>query len=174
VQGIFRRAANSLADQIQTRAIATLKAFITAADREIDGNDWGLAVTDGVMNTDPATLPHADFAKVAAQFAKDKVGVQPDLMILHPDDLVKLQRIYGGDLQKILEMYGLEAKSTPQATVEEPIFVKRGAVGAIAFEKPLDQEYERDVKRKTDVFVLEAVPVIVAYDAGAVLQVDVS
>ena len=42
--------------------------------------------------------------------------------------------------------------------------------GVMAFEKPLDTEYQREALRKTDTYILEAVPVFVANDASSIIR----
>ena len=173
VQGDFRKAANTFADKLQSRAIETLDAFIDATSREIDSINWGAALSSGVPNADPATLPQVTFAAVMKQFIADKAGVRPDLLILHQDDAFLLDRIYGEKLPALLDRYKLRMLVSPQQTATEAVFAKAKQVGVMAFEKPLDTEYTREGKRKTDVYTMEATPVFVAHDASAVLRVTI-
>lgn len=170
VQREFRVAANTFADRIQTRAIETLNAAVTAWGRTVSGGNWRAALTSGVVNADPATLPQRDFALVKKQFRTDKVGQVPDLMIVNPEDAFYLDLIYGDKLQALLDRYGLTMKESPVVTEGNPLFVVSKQVGTMAFEKPLGQEYTREGTRFTDVFTLEAVPVFVAHDASAIVQ----
>lgn len=167
----FRAAANTFADRIQTRAIQTLTEFVVAAGRTVVGTDWTVPLTAGVPNTNPAILPQRDFALVASQFVADKTGVRPNLVILNEDDAFQLDLIYGDKLQPLLDRYGLAMRVTPHQSEGEALFVRRGQVGVMAFEKPLDTELVREGLRKTDTYVLEATPVFVANDAAAVLRV---
>jgi hypothetical protein len=171
VQRQFTQAANSFADRLQTRGIATLNAAVSAWSRTISGTAWRAPLADGVVNADPLTLPGVDFAAVQTQFIEDKAGVLPDLLIINPQDAFYLDVIYGEKLEPLLRRYGLTMKVSPQVTEGEPIFAKAGQVGHLAFEKPLDQEYTREGPRKTDVYTLEVVPVFVADNAAAVLKV---
>lgn len=172
VQTAFRQAANTFADRIQSRAITTLNEFVTAAGREIDSVvDWTAALEDGVPNADPATLPQTTFAEVTKQFIADKAGVRPDLLIVHQDDAFYLDQIYGEKLAALLQRYNLSMRVSPQQEEGEAIFARSKQVGVIAFEKPLDTEYTREGKRKTDVYTMESTPVFVAHDASAVLRV---
>ncbi|HXH36980.1 MAG TPA: major capsid protein [Plantibacter sp.] len=170
VQRVFRAAANEFADRIQTRAIETLNSAVNAWGRTIAGTPWDVALTGGVPNANPNTLPQRDLSLVLRQFAKDKTGIKPDTLIVHPDDAFFLDLIYGDKLAALLGRYGL----TMFETIEQPsgtaLFVKAGAVGVMAFVKPLDQEYVREGTRKTDVYVLEAVPIFVANDASAIIR----
>lgn len=170
VQRQFTQAANSFADRIQTRGIAALQAAVTAWGRTVSGGNWRAALASGVPNADPQTLPQRDFALVQKAFITDKAGMSPNLMIVHPDDAFYLDVIYGDKLPALLSRYSLEMAVSVAAPVGDPIFVRGGGVGVIAFEKPLDQELSREGTRKTDVYTLETVPVFVADDASSVIQ----
>lgn len=172
VQNAFRQAANTFAQVIQDAALDVLTTFITATSRTVSGGNWRAALTSGVVNADPATLPQRDFALVRKTFTNDKNGVQPDTMIVNPEDAFYLDLIYGDKLPALLQRYGLRMRESVKVSEGDPIFVKAKQVGVLAFEKPLDQEYVREGLRKTDVYVLEATPVPVAYDASAVLQLQ--
>jgi hypothetical protein len=173
VQAAFRKTANTFADRIQSRAIEVLNAFVAAASRDISSVNWGAAFTAGVPNADPTTLPQVTFAAVMKQFAADKAGVLPDLLILNQNDAFNLDVVYGDKLKALLDRYGLKLRVSPQQTAGKALFVKSKQVGVIAFEKPLDTEYTREGTRKTDVYTLESVPVLVANDASAVLRADI-
>jgi hypothetical protein len=178
VQRQFQQAANTFADYMQTRGIAALNDAVTAWGRTVAGVNWRAAHTNGFMNADPATLPRRDFATVLAQFIADKTGVRPDTVILNQEDALYLDELYGGNpfmtgsLTALLERYGItNYRISPHQAEGTAIFCKSRSVGAIAWEKPLDQEYERAGVRKTDVFVLEMRPVFVAYDPSSIVAV---
>jgi hypothetical protein len=172
VQNIFRKAANTFADVIQRRAIETLNAAITDWGRTIAGINWRQTHSQGVTFADPTTLPQMDFGKVMKQFVEDKAGIRPDLLIVNPEDGFYLDLNYGDKLQALLDRYGLTMKETPHQTEGQAIFAKSKQIGVLAFEKPLDQEYERLGRRKTDSYTLEATPVPVAIDASSVVRVE--
>lgn len=172
----FTRAANTLANNIQTTAITALQTFIEANSRTLESKtDWDTEpAKEGLMNADPAKLPLADFARVQEKFTEDKAGVLPDTMIIHPYDWANLTILYstfGGGVAAILDQFGItNVDVSVLATKGAPIFVKAGQVGTMLFEKPLTQEKIREGKRFTDVFALDVSPVLVAHDATAVLQ----
>lgn len=171
VASMFRRAANSFADKLQSRGEETLEDFVTASGRTIDGTDWTTAHTGGLIDIDPATLPQADFGLVLKQFIEDKAGVRPDRLILSTDDALRLDIIYGDKLPALLSRYGIQLRVSARRPEGKALFVKSGQVGVMAFEKPLDQEYTRIGRRKTDEYILESVPVFVANGAEALLEV---
>lgn len=169
----FQQAANTFADRLQTRGIETLYAAVAAWGRQGVGLPWRNPTISaaGVPNADPTTLPGADFANVFTQFVNDRVGVRPDLLIIHPDDANRLDVLYPNNLLRdLLDRYNLTMLVTVQAQEGAPLFVASGQVGVMAFEKPLEQEYTREGKRFTDVYSMETVPVFVADAAEAVWQ----
>lgn len=179
VQNQFTKASNSFADYMQTRGIGALNDAVTAWNRIVTGVNWRAAHTTGFMNADPATLPRRDFATVLAQFIADKTGVRPDTLILNQEDALYLDELYGGNpfmtgsLAALLERYGISNyRVSPHQTEGTALFCKSRSVGAIAWEKPLDQEFERAAIRKTDVYVLEMRPVFVAYDPASIIAVE--
>jgi hypothetical protein len=170
VQRQFTQAANTFADRIQARALEVLDAFVTATGRTVSGGNWRAALATGVVNADPQTLPQKDFALVQKQFIKDKAGQRPSLMIVNPEDAFYLDVIYGDKLPDLLSRYNLTMRVSVDVPEGDPYFVRGGGIGVMAFEKPLDQEFTREGTRKTDVFTLESVPVLVADDASAIIQ----
>jgi len=169
VQRQFTQIANTFANKIQARAIETLAAFVASAGRTVTGINWRAAYASGATNADPATLPAQTFALVNKQFQTDESGMQADLLIINPNDSFYLRMIYGDKLADLLKSYGLTMLESPRVTEGDPIFVKEGGVGVMAFEKPLGQEYTREGTRFTDVFTLEVQPVFVANDASAII-----
>lgn len=179
VRNSFEKAANTFADYMQTRGIAALNTAVSAWSRTTTGVNWRTAHSSGLVNVDPTTLPANDFAVVRKQFIADKAGVRPDIVILHENDAFYLDQVMttpfsapGVMLDAMLARYGITLLVSPHQTEGTALFAKSRQVGVIAFEKPLDQEYERQATRKTDVFVLEMRPVFVAFDASAVLAVE--
>lgn len=178
VQNTFQKAANSFADYMQTRGIQALNNAVSAWSRTISGVNWRTSHSSGLVNVDPTTLPINDFESVLKQFIADKAGVRPDTVILHQNDAFYLGLTTYGPfmtpgtyMRALLDQYNLTLRVSPHATEGTALFVKSKQVGVIAFEKPLDQEYERAATRKTDIFVLEMRPVFVAQDASAVIGV---
>jgi hypothetical protein len=174
VQSMFRKVANTFADRMQTRAIETLMAAITAWGRTASTVSWAdaAAAAGGVVNVAQSTLPQATFGQVLKQFVDDRAGIRPDTVILSSTDALNLRLILGDKLDAFLASFGIKRlRETPELTVGTAIFLKGKQVGVIAFEKPLDTEYERQATRKTDVYVAEATPVFVAVDASALMAV---
>lgn len=175
VRNQFTRAANTLANNIQETAIATLISFVEANSRQLESPiDWDAEIAkEGILKADPSKLPFADFALVEEQFHKDKAGVQPDTVIINSYDwrtLITLYSTFGGGVARIMDQFGLSPIVSVLAPKGAPIFLKAGQVGDMLFEKPLTQEYTRAGTRWTDVFSLDVAPVLVAHDATAVLQ----
>lgn len=173
VQDAMRRIANTLADQIQTRAITAANAFVTSKGRVVTGIDWGQAYSSGVPNADPTTLPQRDFALALTTFINDKTGIRPDRLILNPTDAFLLDVVYGEKLPALLQRYGLTLRVTPEQTQGQALLVKAGQMGFMAFEKPLDTEVGRGPTGTwKDIYAVEATPVLVVNDATAVLRIN--
>jgi hypothetical protein len=168
----FTAAANTFADTLQTRGEATLMEAITAWGREVASpNEWDAAFATGIANADPNDLPIAGFKTLQQAFVEDKSGVKPDTLLLGMTADYYLSLIYGEKLDEFLRRQGFtNVYVSPRLADDAVIALKSGQVGVIAFEKPLDQEYVREGKRKTDVYVLETVPVFVANDASAIMS----
>lgn len=167
----FTQAANTIADRIQTRAMEVLASVVAEWGRQIPAaHGWRIPQAAGVPNADPTKLPAATFARVMRQFVTDKAGMRPDLIILNPLDLEVLQVVYADRLQAMFDLWKLTPLASVAAPEGEPYFVKSGGIGVMAFEKPLTQEYTRAGERFTDVFSLDVAPILVAFDASAIVQ----
>lgn len=173
ITNIFRRTANTFADRLQSRGEDVLEDFVTASGRTIDGTDWTVGAPDGLDNVDPSTLPAASFVLAEKQFIEDKAGIRPDVAVVSTEDAVLLKNTYAEKLQGILDLHNLRLRVSPRRPAGRVLLLKSGQVGVMAFEKPLDQEYQRIGRRKTDEYTLEAVPVFVANGAEALLEVVV-
>lgn len=169
----FRKAGNTFADLLQTSGEQVIADFVQGSARFVvtpPGSNW--AIADPVENTQSALArPSAEFARVRRLFTQDKAGVQPDTLIASPEDVEHLDRVYGDRLPQLLQRHGLTIRESVRRAVGRRLYVKSKQVGTLAFDKPLDQEYTREGKRKTDVFTLEVAPVWVANGADAVLEV---
>lgn len=171
----FTQAANTIANNIQTRALSYIEQKVSDWGRHAEGKNWHEARPEGLVNVDPFTMPHRDIAQVLKQFADDKAGMLPDTIILGTEDNFFLTVLYSsfpnGGLDGMLRSYGINRRLvSPLAKDGDPYFLKAGGIGVMAFEKPLTQEYSRQGERFTDVFSLDVAPVLVAYDASAIWQ----
>lgn len=177
VQTAFTRAANTFADTIQRRGEEVLDEFVQAAGRfavSPPGSDWALA--DPIENTTSTDArPSAEFARVRRLFVEDKGGQRPDLLIVSPEDGEHLDRVYGDRLPALLARHGLSLRESVRRPAGRRLYLRQGQVGTIAFDKPLGTpEYTREGWRFTDVYTMEAVPVIVAHGADAIMEVRTS
>lgn len=177
IQKNFTIAANTFADVVQRRGIEVLLEAVETWERTLEAKTvWQASPGAGLFNVDPKTLPGFDVARVLKQFRDDKVGVRPDTAILNTEELLWLETIYTGvgavpALDSMFARQGINTIiGTPLIEEGNILFVKSGRPGAIGWELPMSQEKEREVQRKTDVFVLECRPVFAAHDASAVLM----
>jgi hypothetical protein len=171
----FLQAANTIADRMQSRAMQVIAAAVSDWGRQLEGEAWRIERATGLVNVDPFTMPHKDIALVQKQFQDDRAGVMPDTIILNTADNYYLTVLYSsypnGGVDGMLRDFGItQRRVSPLAPEGAPYFLKRGQVGSIVFEKPLDQEKSRDGEAKTDIFTLDMAPLLVADDASAILQ----
>jgi hypothetical protein len=171
----FTQAANTIANNIQTRALEYLQDKVEEWERQNAGKNWHEARPEGLVNVDPFTMPHRDIALEIKLFQEDKVGVLPDTIILNTEDNFFLTVLYSsfpnGGLDGMLRSYGINKRLVSVLAPEgNPYFLQAGGIGVMAFEKPLTQEYSRVGERFTDVFSLDVAPVLVAYDASTIRQ----
>ena len=160
--------------------MASLTAFVTAQARQVESpRKW----TEEVKwsETIPKKTPLGDFALVQRKFTEDKAGVQPDTLIIHPEDLESLLNAYAGVIGGLATMGDLESRlstgygitsivSTILAPKGAPYFLKAGQLGSLLFEQPVSQEQERVARRKTDVYIIEVRPLIVLNEPAAIYQ----
>lgn len=175
ISTLITRIANTFADRMQTRALTVANAAITAWGRSVASVGWAAAASaaGGTTNVARTTQPEAAFALMLKTFENDRVGQRPNIVILNPTDALNLRLIVGvSNVQGFLGSFGIDELLVSAAqTAGTALFVVRGGLGYILFEKPLDTEYQRVAQRKTDLYVTEATPVFVASDASAVLAV---
>lgn len=179
VRNQFTKAANTFADIIQRRGIEVLLDAVDDWNRTGNADvNWREGHTSGVQNVDPMKMAAWDIAKVLKQFRDDKVGVRPDTVIMSTTELLYLEAAYPGigttlSLDAMFARQGINRIiGTPLMEEGKVLFVKAGAPGVIGWELPMSQEMEREVKRKTDIFVLECRPVYAAFDASAVWMLE--
>lgn len=176
VSGLFRKAANSFADRIQTSGMAAITAAVAAWSRTASTVSWGdaAAAAGGVINVAQNTLPAQTFGAVENQFINDKTGVRPDTVILNPQEALSLKLIYPGQkLTDFLATFGItNMYVTPLQTAGKALFVKAGQVGSILWDKVLGQEEGRGpVGTWKDIYALEVRPVFVLLNADSILEV---
>lgn len=179
VQRQFTQAANSFADILNRRAIQVLIEAVEGWERKLESKvNWHEAHSEGMVNVDPLKLPAYDIGRVLKQFFDDKVGVAPDTAIMHTTEGLYLDMLYPGNpmvptVDSVFSRYGInKIIRTPLMTEGNVLFLKSGAPGVIAWEKPLHQEYTREGIRFTDVYSLECRPVYAMFDASAVLMLE--
>lgn len=172
---VMNLVANTFADRMQTRGLATLQAAITAWGRTTTLNSWSDAASasGGTINVARTTQPEATFAAVLKQFEDDKTGIRPDVVAMATSVAYNLRTIMGRDLQDFLESYGIKTMvSTPQLAAGNAIWGKAGGVGEVAFAKPLETEDGRGpTGTYKDEYSVEGQPVFVARNAYTVLRV---
>lgn len=170
----LQRVANSFALRLQQRGETALTDFITAQSLSISnptGSDWAAAPNRNVTNSS-AALPEMEWATVRLAFRTDLSGIQPDAVLLSPTDELQLIRIYGTDYKAIMALFGLTPYTSTRLTAGTRIYLKRGQVGSLVYEKTLDApEYTREGFRWTDIFSWEVKPLFVVNGADSIKSV---
>ncbi|QII05902.1 hypothetical protein BH93_11430 [Rhodococcoides fascians A25f] len=144
---------NTIVRKLNDSALAVVDAGI-GAENTIAGHNWNTVITTGPeANLTPnAARPAADFAD--AQLANDlqELGVQNDLLVLHPNQERALKVAYGENLDDVLKSAGLTAGifSTPRLTPGIGYALQKGQAGTVGFEFPLtvDTWDDRSIRSK--------------------------
>jgi hypothetical protein len=173
----FTQAANTIAFNIQTRALELLQSAVEAWSRTVatpSGSAWRVPHENGLppYSGDPSKMPATGFAKILLKFAEDKTGIRPDMMIANSVDLYYLRQVYPeGRLEEVLKSFGITTIIDSILAPEgKPYFLAGGQIGYMGFESPLTSEQEREGKRKTDLYVIDVAPVLIADNPSAVWQ----
>lgn len=138
---------NTLVRKVNTRAVETLEAAITAVPDGagvVIGNDWSAVEITGTSPTPTSQRPVSDFANVQLAAEIDELGIQYDLWIMNPVQKAALVAIYGGDLQGVLDSSGIEIFTSNRVTAGTAYAVARGQVGFLDYEHGLNTRTWRD------------------------------
>jgi hypothetical protein len=145
---------NTIVERLNRRAVESLEAALAAqpGGNVIPGNNWMTAVSTGPETSlsENSELPAADLA--AAQMAGEmlSLSVKYDTLLLNPQELFSLRVCYGEKLQAMLTSVGISSYfSLPRITAGTAYVVKRGDVGVIGFEDPLQTETWRAPEKRT-------------------------
>jgi len=172
----FTQAANTIAFNIQSRALELLAASVSTWSRQIAtpaGTGWRVPHTEGLppYGGNPATMPTAGIGKVLLKFAEDKTGITPDTMIVNAVDWYYFTLLYGDRSEAVLAAFGINTVFVSILAPEgKPYFLQGGGIGYMGFESPLTSEQEREAKRKADLYVIDVAPVLIADNPAAIWQ----
>lgn len=172
----FTQAANTIAFNIQSRALELLQSSVTAWSRTVatpTGSGWRVPRTEGLppYGGNPATMPTVGIAKVNLKFAEDKTGITPNTMIVNATDWFFFTTIYGDRALAVLEALGITTVFVSILAPEgKPYLLQGGGIGYMGFESPLTSEQEREAKRKADLYVIDVAPVLIADNPAAIIQ----
>lgn len=174
VERDFRQAANSFAQQLQTRGEEALTALIADQTRFVNlaNGTFGEWNESPVVNSTTAMpYPGQEFANVQRRFFEEKGGVQADTLMWSPEDAERFYNIYGDRGQSVLREHGItRTLRSVRLTAGRRRYLKAGQVGYLAWEKPMDTEEVREGLRKTDTYVMDASFLFVANGADAILE----
>ena len=145
--------ANTIVKRVNTNAVATLEAAITAlgGGGTFTGHNWGTVVTGGSSQTNNSGWPAADFANAQYLADVDELGVEYDLWIVNPKQRMQLAITYGSELNEVLASNGIrEVFASNRVANGTAYAVARGQVGEIRVEHPLDTETWDDKEKQRD------------------------
>lgn len=129
---------NTLTRKLDVRAMEVVTGAIRG-DNVVVGHSWASLVTTGnPANLTPlASLPTADLS--AAQLASDlqELGVNHNLLVMHPNEAHALRVAYGDNLQAMLDSAGVSLFANPRVAAGTAWAVESGMVGTLGFEFPL-------------------------------------
>ncbi len=160
--------AHSMADRFNGKAVAAIKAAITADSRTQAATDWSALVTDGASPDPLAEWPHATLALVNAQQTQLRIPWAYDGMLAHPLDIWRLKTIYLKDagtnntpsftsatvLNTLASKLGLRTiieDNTGDIERGKPILFSSGNVGGTAWKRPITTEIVPERRRRRDV-----------------------
>lgn len=138
---------NTLVRKVNSRAIETLEAAITAIPNGagvVVGNDWSSVEITGTSPTPTSGRPIADFANVQLSAEIEELGIVYDLWLINPVQHAALVSIYGADLAGILASANVELFSSNRIANGTAYAVARGQVGFLDYEKGLNTTTWRD------------------------------
>ncbi len=162
-----RALANTIADHFNRRAVAAIKAAITASSRTYTATDWSALVTDGSSPDALAEWPHSTLAAINAQQTIDRIPWRYDAMLSHPLDIWRLSTIYmknaatgentptsSATLSALSGRLGLSLiieDNTGDIERGKPILFSQGNVGGTAWEEPITTEVVPEPRRRRKV-----------------------
>lgn len=165
--------ANTIVRRVNTRAVETLDAAITALGGAgtFQGNDWSAVVTSGSAQSSAPDWPAADFAKAAMLAEVDELGVVYDLWLLNPQEAMNLAVVYGSGLADVLASNGISTYVSNRIPAGTAYVVARGQVGELRVEKALGTETWREGRIESTWVQSSVRPVMYVTDPFAVRKV---
>ena len=150
-QSAFRnetvKLANTIVRKLNARAIEVVTAAIAANSglSTFVGNDWSAAVPNGNSPSLPAATPGADFAKAQLLADQRELGIQYNIALVNPVQLLELRLFYKDGLQQMLEDSGFdEVYASNRVAVGTAYYVAEGQLGEMRLEQPLATESWRE------------------------------
>lgn len=136
----IRQLANTQVRKLNQRAVEEVMRAAADGSRNVIGNDW--SSYDPEVDP-PQQSPAYDFGRAQMQADTEEMGMDYNVWILNPQEVLALQAIYGPTLSGagIPTIY-----STPRMTPGEGIACVRGQLGQQRIEKALGTETWREPK----------------------------
>lgn len=135
-----------IVDQLHARALTELDASIaaTGSDVQLTGTSWADAAGLTLTTTANNLLPFADFAQIRKRQEVLRLGVQFNMLILHPDDFANLEMITQGNAAAFLRAQGFDYVQSTLVASGTAYVLQQGMVGQVRYEQPLQTVVYRD------------------------------
>lgn len=166
-----RKVSNVLVRQINTRAIETLEASITAHSQTFGGHDWRNVIVEGTSPTAPQSRPTADFAAATLSAMQDELGITYNLWLVNPQEYMNLYIVYGEKLEGILRAAGISMYASNRIPAGVAYVVAEGQVGEMRIEKPLGTETWREPENEVTWVQTSVRPLFAVTNPYAVIKV---
>ncbi|MGN7133389.1 major capsid protein [Rhodococcoides corynebacterioides] len=142
--------ANTIVRKVNTRAVATLEAAISALGGAgvVPGHNWSNVTLSGTSPTPNNARPFADFANVQLAADREELGVTYDLWIVNPQEKANLVIAYGEDYAAALAAANIEIFDSNRVPAGTAYAVARGQVGFLDYEEGLTTETWREAKNR--------------------------
>lgn len=131
--------ANSIVAKVDALAIAAVEAALTKYSiASVPGHRWDQLVTVGnpANVTANGSRPTADLARASLLVRADDLGTsEPDVLVIHPNELASLRIGYGGELMDVLAGVGItNVRTSMRVAVGTAYVVATGKAGICGFE----------------------------------------
>lgn len=146
----IRKISNTIIRKLNQRAVEAIEeVFTDYPGQVIPGNDWTTVTTQGTSPTPYADQPVGDFVNVGLHNDTFELGMEHDLLLMHPQERARLQLIYGQEWQAALSSYGYTSHYvSSRVTAGTAYSIASGNVGQLRIESPLGSESWRTPERE--------------------------
>lgn len=148
----MKQTANTIRRRIENLGLAEIAANVTASTRFRTGTSWSAYAGLTNLNRTYTSGPVSDVTAALAAIDLEERGVEPDSMIMHPNQAQSVKQAFPG--QSLRDVFAMAGDTegddpgitnifvTPRATAGTVTLFESGAVGEWRNEFPLEEETE--------------------------------